>query len=131
MNRIETSSRLVSSFLFSFGKNVSSKEKIAATIDFSLYFAIEQKKDERRRIEFLEIRIEEENRESGDAPLVSRGYHDRPRAERSIKPGGGGGEEQEYSRRRRKWLRAPATLNRITRSWLVGLPRPVTASNVR
>lgn len=33
MNRIETSSRLVSSFLFSFGKNVSSKEKIAATID--------------------------------------------------------------------------------------------------
>lgn len=42
-----------------------------------------------------------------------------------------GQEEQEYSRRRRKWLRAPATLNRITRSWLVGLPRPVTASNVR
>lgn len=97
--RTVTNFRLASSFLFSFRKNLSSEEKIVAksiwTKVFQLYFAIEQKNCETRKegIEFLEIRIEEENRESGDARcgrLVSRGYHDRSRAERSINPRGGG-----------------------------------------
>lgn len=53
------------------------------------------------------------------------------RGERGINPMRRQEEKQEYSRRRRKWLRARATLNRITRSWLVRVPRPVTTSNVR